>query len=404
MTKIPERIRIIRKPYLIFKMTAIRLRHWLFLFAVVSIPGVAWSQALQDINYSYLYQADAAFRFRMSPVKSSDGWQVSYSLQVRDGSPSDYQVQWELREDLRDKKGAPLQGDSTISGTRNQSNIEGTIVLPATTQGVLTARVLHVARKQVWYYPLILREDHPVELAVQQGGQPLWHRYMAPDQTFSVAGPAGTLIVSYYTDEFPAAAPPFSEALARVPAVIRPDSIFRITSGQPQRLPATGLYLIQRDTASGKGVAFRVDDDYPKYTRLENLVDPLTYICTRQEIERLKNSRGDKRQFDRTILNITGNSERAKTFMRNYFRRVEEANDLFASYKEGWKTDRGMVYIILGRPAEVFRFEDREVWNYSDTHFRGTLSFVRSPTLFDPENYVLVRQKKYMTDWSQVID
>lgn len=227
---------------------------------------------------------------------------------------------------------------------------------------------------------------------------------MAPDQTFIVAGPAGTLIVSYYTDEFPAAAPPFSEALARVPAVIRPDSIFRITSGQPQRLPATGLYLIQRDTASGKGVAFRVDDDYPKYTRLENLVDPLTYICTRQEIERLKNSRGDKRQFDRTILNITGNSERAKTFMRNYFRRVEEANDLFASYKEGWKTDRGMVYIILGRPAEVFRFEDREVWNYSDTHFRGTLSFVRSPTLFDPENYVLVRQKKYMTDWYQVID
>src|SRR5690606_32390694 len=177
------------------------------------------------------------------------------------------------------------------------------------------------------------------------------------------------LIVSLYTDEFPVAAPPFSEALARVSPVIRPDSVFRITSGQTQRFSIPGLYLIQGDTTLGKGVAFRVYDDYPKYTRLENLVDPLTYVCTRQEIERLKNSRGDKRQFDRTILNITGNSERAKNFMRSYFRRVEEANELFASYKEGWKTDRGMVYIILGRPAEVYRFEDREVWNYNAGYF-----------------------------------
>jgi len=387
-------------------MAAMRIRHLFFLLAIVWVPGVVLSQALQDINYSYLYQTDAPFQFHMTPVKTAEAWQISYLLQVREGALADYQIQWELRENLKDKRGTALEGDSAISieVTRGESHAEGTIRLAATARGVLNARIVHLGRKQVWYFPLLLREDYPVEVAVRHDGKPLHQKYLAAGATFSVAGPQDGIIVSLYTDEFPAAAPPFSEALARVSPVIRPDSIFRISAGQSQHVSVSGLYLIQRDTTSGKGVAFRVYDDYPKYTRLENLVDPLTYICTRQEIERLRNARGDKRQFDRTILNITGSSERARTFMRSYFRRVEEANELFASYKEGWKTDRGMVYIILGRPAEVFRFEDREVWSYDASHFKGTLSFVRSPTLFDPDNYVLVRQKKYMTDWYEVID
>jgi GWxTD domain-containing protein len=383
-----------------------RFRQWLFLFAIACVPGVVLGQALQDINYSYIYQTHGPFQFRMVPVKTTQGWEVSYSLQIREGVLSDYQVQWELRDDLKDKEGTALRSDSTavIENVRGESSIDGTIRLPVSVRGVLNARIIHAGKKQVWNYPLLLRADHPVDITIRQDNQPLWKRYLSVDATLSVAGPRDALIVSLYTDEFPVAAPPFSEALARVSPVIRPDSVFRITSGQTQRFSIPGLYLIQGDTTLGKGVAFRVYDDYPKYTRLENLVDPLTYVCTRQEIERLKNSRGDKRQFDRTILNITGNSERAKNFMRSYFRRVEEANELFASYKEGWKTDRGMVYIILGRPAEVYRFEDREVWNYNAGYFKGTLSFVRSPTLFDPDNYVLIRQKKFTTDWYEVID
>src|SRR5690606_30500932 len=165
-------------------------------------------------------------------------------------------------------------------------------------------RVIHVGQKQVWNYPLLLRDDHPVDITVRHDNEPLWQKYLPADALVSVAGPQSSLVVSLYTDDFPTAAPPFSEALARVAPVIRPDSVFRITSGQPHRFSATGLYLIQGDTTSGKGIAFRVYDDYPKYTRLENLVDPLTYVCTRQEMERLKSSRGAKRQSDGTRLNI----------------------------------------------------------------------------------------------------
>lgn len=152
------------------------------------------------------------------------------------------------------------------------------------------------------------------------------------------------------------------------------------------------------------GLAFRVEDDYPQYTKLVNLSGPLIYISTRQESERLALAKGNKKAFDRIVLSIASDTERARILMRNYFRRVELANRYFTSYKEGWKTDRGMVYIIFGKPDEVFRFNDREIWSYDNDQFKISLTFTRSGSLFDPDNFVLIREKKYENTWYEVID
>lgn len=374
------------------------------------MPSLAMSQALQEINYSYLYKTGGPFTFRMVPVKSSAEWIVHFELQVAEGSESlsDYTVQWEQREDLGDKKGVDIGIDSvaTVSSKESGRKLSGTLRFPVNqVKGVLSAKVISLPRKQVWFYPLLLREDYPVDAAIRAGDEIVTRRYLNSARPVEiVAGNDANRIVSYYSDEFPPAAPPFSEALARVSSTMATDSTFRIQPGQQVRFTENGLYLIQRDTAATQGIAFRVYDDYPKYSKLENLVDPLTYVCTRQELDRLKDARGEKRVFDRTILNMTGDAERARNFMRSYFRRVEDANEFFGSYKEGWKTDRGMIYIIFGPPDEVFKFEDREVWNYDNGNFKIGLSFVRSSTLFDPDNYVLVRQKKHMLTWYEVID
>jgi hypothetical protein len=103
-------------------------------------------------------------------------------------------------------------------------------------------------------------------------------------------------------------------------------------------------------------------------------------------------------------LSITGTPERARIFMRNYFRRVEQANVLFSSYKEGWKTDRGIIYIIFGPPEEVFLVGNREVWEYNNVYYKGRFTFVKSPTIFDPENFVLIRDKNYSDNWYSMID
>ncbi|MCH7783138.1 GWxTD domain-containing protein [candidate division KSB1 bacterium] len=41
-------------------------------------------------------------------------------------------------------------------------------------------------------------------------------------------------------------------------------------------------------------------------------------------------------------------------FRDGYYRRVRFANEEFTQYKDGWKTDRGMIYILFGPPNQVF--------------------------------------------------
>ena len=40
-----------------------------------------------------------------------------------------------------------------------------------------------------------------------------------------------------------------------------------------------------------------------------------------------------------------------------YFRRVRYSNLMFTVFQDGWKTDRGLIYIIFGPPNEVIRFD-----------------------------------------------
>jgi GWxTD domain-containing protein len=53
-----------------------------------------------------------------------------------------------------------------------------------------------------------------------------------------------------------------------------------------------------------------------------------------------------------------------------YYRRINYANENFSHYNEGWRTDRGMVYITLGPPSNIDRHpfdydaKPYEVWEY----------------------------------------
>jgi GWxTD domain-containing protein len=242
---------------------------------------------------------------------------------------------------------------------------------------------------------------------MDERGNVVFESYLIEGTDYSlVSAEADTndFIVSYYSVLFPAGAPVFSEAMAPVTSTVRVDSTLFIKPGSKFTFPKTGNYLIQKDTNGVKGFAYTVYDDYPKYAYLENLVGPLVYVCTKNEFDKLKNARGEKKAFDRVILSITGDTERARIFMRSYFKRVELANQFFSSFKEGWKTDRGMVYIIYGIPDEVYKFKDREVWKYKSSTYKASFDFVRSGTLFDPDNYVLIRDNKFKETWYEVVD
>lgn len=365
------------------------------------------AQVLRDINFRHLYNPEEAVFLSWSIIKENTNYTVHYDLQLKDSLKfNSIRIQFELRESTHEKTGKAVTGEHTDLSVSNTHKLGSQNFSVEAGQTILFAKVTVADSKKS--YALAFYRKIPVTNSIYAtvNAWPVSNVFINQNQTVTFSGfdKASPLQVSYYQDAFPAAAPAFSTAQARVPKVIKPDSVFLTDPKAGITLSQKGLYLAQQDTASALGVAFRVEQDYPKLGKLESLAGPLVYICTKQEYEKIKQAGSDKKKFDQVILSVTGNTERARIFMRNYFKRVEAANQYFSSYKEGWKTDRGMVYIIYGIPDEVYLFEGREVWEYKNEYIKERFQFVKSATIFDPENYVLIREKGFTNDWYNMID
>jgi GWxTD domain-containing protein len=72
-----------------------------------------------------------------------------------------------------------------------------------------------------------------------------------------------------------------------------------------------------------------------------------------------------KRAIDRFWLKNIGNASKAKNVLQLYYERVEQANKQFSNFKEGWKTDFGMIYILFGPPWYTEDHLKEEIWFYS---------------------------------------
>jgi GWxTD domain-containing protein len=373
---------------------------------LLSCLGLAvTAQPLRDINYNYLYNPDSPVHLTLKPVRTSDGWTILYKLLLKDTTnASNITLEWEARETLNSKEGTML--GATVNEIRESATIRsGYFTLPlSNAPKIVVAKVINSTTKRAWFFHTSLEPNYAVDIFLKNDTVPSVSSFIKPESSpYRVASP-GPVIVSYYNDKFPAAAPAFSEAQGKVSKAILPDSSLHITANGEFRFFRNGLYLFQTDTSVARGYAVRAESDYPRYSLIQNLPGPLIYICTKNEYDRLETAKGDKKAFDRTVLTITGNTERAKKLIRSYFRGVEMANQYFSSYKEGWKTDRGMVYIVFGPPDEVYKFFDREVWEYDNSTYKASFDFVKSSSVFDPDNYVLIRDKKYRDVWYQVVD
>lgn len=163
-----------------------------------------------------------------------------------------------------------------------------------------------------------------------------------------------------------------------------------------------GLYFIHTDTTSENGIFIKVvDSDFPKLTKAEDLTLSIRYITKNDEYNRLTSKSTDpKNELDRFWLARTSNKERAKALIRLYYSRVQLSNEYFTSYKEGWKTDRGIIFTIFGKPTRVQKTKDSEYWYYKRTPFRNFAEFT-----FDKKNatFILKRSPILEQTWSSQI-
>jgi GWxTD domain-containing protein len=167
----------------------------------------------------------------------------------------------------------------------------------------------------------------------------------------------------------------------------------------------TVLAQQQRDL-SVKGPAF------PRLATLAELVDALDYIAYPREMEFItagETPQERRRRFDAFWGALVADRRVASNLLRLYYERVEEANLLFTSYKPGWKTDRGMIYVIFGAPDYVEETIDGQVWyyGYGEQNPASTFTFERTDYYGNQSpfgHYVLVRQPVYEQAWARAVD
>jgi GWxTD domain-containing protein len=244
------------------------------------------------------------------------------------------------------------------------------------------------------------------------GRIPVMSNYAQAGDTLQIRNLAGTdttFLAFHYTYEFDPALPPMATGQRPPTRQLFVDSSARVSTNVPFALPREGLYYAVRDTSANYGLGLVVADDrYPRLTRPEKLVRPLVYMSTNQEINDLTTSADAKRALDRYWLSLAnGNQQNAKRSIRAFYRRVEQTNRLFTSYKEGWKTDRGMVFIIMGPPNRVQRTRDKETWVYtrrSSQFSEINFTFNKRANQFVEDHYELSRFVEFQPIWYPAVE
>jgi GWxTD domain-containing protein len=186
----------------------------------------------------------------------------------------------------------------------------------------------------------------------------------------------------------------------------QPDSVFDYVIGDTLVFNEKGFYVVQ-PTTNMPGVLCLLNDgeSFPEIKTLSQMLEPLKLVSTSKELKLIKESENLKTAIDNFWLGKSNNQKFAREQIRFFYNRVELSNKLFSDYREGWKTDRGNLYVILGPPTIVNMSENGEDWFYGENPDVAGVLFI-----FDKENsiygspaYKLRRGAVYQTIWSQAI-
>ena len=229
-------------------------------------------------------------------------------------------------------------------------------------------------------------------------GFPAFDRVFHADEVFSLryAGKhIDTMYIRYFINDFPLPRPPVTNLTSARPDFI-PDSIYILKYSDTTKfmLPYPGMYHIQTDPKQPDGLTVcNFGESFPRVVTTEDMIGPLAYLSSSVEFNDLIQQTNLKLAVDNFWLQSAGNISKARELIRIYYNRVFFANYYFTSYKEGWKTDRGMMFIIYGPPNKLAKVDGTETWTYFRKKGKEPLRFTfsRYSTPYSDNDFTLER-------------
>jgi GWxTD domain-containing protein len=403
-------------------------------YIVISLllAGCFWGSKISNENLAYTYHSGAAFfhpefivyHFSMDSSRlyyklNTD--ELLYTKQDDQRFSAVFKITYFLYNSI-DAKTSADSGSLIIKDSRGNSPSNTLIghldfksgIMP---YGVLEIKLIDLNRKQSANF--FVKTDKSTKqsrqtflVALKSFDQPCFHNYVAADDTFKIQNRdpnVTSLIVKYYKRSFQVALPPF--AIENPQGFdYKPDSLFTvdISNNNYFTLKKEGFYHFQIDTgANREGLTiYRFQEDFPTVANPMQLIEPLRYINTRKEFDDLFGNQNKKLALDKFWMGMGGNQERSRELIRRYYNRVLNANTYFSSHMEGWKTDRGLIFIVFGPPNVVYKSDNGESWTYGESGAMLSLNFnfTRVNNPFTDNDFDLERAPLYETSWYRAVD
>ncbi len=253
--------------------------------------------------------------------------------------------------------------------------------------------------------------DQNFKVINSRTGYPSFTKYFAPGEIFRIQiNQLGidSLIIDYYSLDRTLPRPAFSSA-PEIPMKSFPDSsfIYPWSDSANFELPVPGIYHFRMNRDSKEGLTlYNFGETFPQVKTADDLLGPLVYLTSSAEFRDIRMESNRKLAIDNFWLQLNADITSSRELIRIYYNRVYFANLFFSSFKEGWKTDRGMIYIIFGPPRMLEKSVEKEKWTYFTKKGGNTaiFEFKRTENQFTNLDYQLVRSANSNAFWRQAVE
>lgn len=243
-----------------------------------------------------------------------------------------------------------------------------------------------------------------------KSGYPLFTKNFSKGEEFRISYNRmgyDSIYIDYYNMDRALPRPVFSTT-PDIPMQDFPDSAWSLPYNDTMQysLDRQGIYKFKMLKDADEGLSlFNFGQSFPRAKTTDDLLAPLVYLTSSAEFRDLRMEPNRKLAIDNFWLSAAGNLEGARELIRVYYNRVLYANLYFSSYKEGWKTDRGMIYIIFGPPEIMEKLPDQEKWIYLTSKSRNPVEFVfnRKQNQFTYNRYQLDRRSSSTALWAEAV-
>lgn len=359
-------------------------------FLAISAEAIDFSR----VNVSWQYDLDSRLRMMHRVVSNSEG--VSIFLRI----DADSLVAWNFEFLVQNGYESETHRSILPEGIDTLSILDDLLflklTLPQLEENLL---VVKAQESQFYYYDIGLKIgslSFPSIYPVNEVGLPILENFINRSG-FKWQG-SQSFHVMKYREAFQIPDPPMAQMKPLAPSADL-DSTFVFQDSVA--FEDDYFFVVRNDSNASTGVTIlRMPPYFPEYRKLAELAESLLYITSEPEKKALLNSKNLKQSFDSFWMNNFNTKSRARNAIRNYYRWVEESNILFTDYKPGWKTDRGMMYMIFGKPAEVYRTGTQEEWYYENGE---SFEFTIISSFFAARTYALRRNKDLEVPWFQRI-